>query len=136
MTMYIELTIVCKQFTISTYHVISNHCEYNFTHTIILLYQPIHTEKHNSTSWTYFIAAAFVFVMTLTLFLNYPGYFNLFDRYQSKSLIHTSKIFVGREQEKSQLMTLLDFRSGSTDIRIVNIVGSPGFGKSTLAIHV
>ena len=34
-----------------------------------------------------------------------------------------------------QLMDLLDFSSDS-DVRIVNIVGSPGFGKSTLAVHV
>ncbi len=35
----------------------------------------------------------------------------------------------------SHLINLLDFRS-DTDVRIVNIVGSPGFGKSTLAIRV
>ena len=35
----------------------------------------------------------------------------------------------------SKLMDLLDF-SSDTDVRIVNIVGSPGFGKSTLAVHV
>ena len=35
----------------------------------------------------------------------------------------------------SHLINLLDFRS-DTDVRIVNIVGSPGFGKSTLAIHI
>ena len=42
---------------------------------------------------------------------------------------------MGREQEMLQLMDLLDF-SSDTDVRIVNIVGSPGFGKSTLAVHV
>ena len=93
-------------------------------------------EEHNNY-WTVFIIAAAVSLVLLTLifFVKYPGAFNFFDQYQSKSLIHPSKIFVGREQEMSKLMDMLDFRSDA-DVRIVNIVGSPGFGKSTLAVHV
>ncbi len=101
---------------------------------IIELHQS--AEEHNNY-WTILIILATVSLVLLTLifFVKYPGAFNCFDRYQSKSLIHPSKIFVGREQEMLQLIDLLDF-SSDTDIRIVNIVGSPGFGKSTLAIHV
>ncbi len=101
---------------------------------IIIIHQP--AEEH-SDYWTVIIIAATVSLVLLTLifFVKHPGAFNFFDRYQSKSLIHPSKIFVGREQEMSKLMDLLDFGS-DTDIRIVNIVGSPGFGKSTLAIHI
>ena len=65
----------------------------------------------------------------------HPGVFNFFDQYQSNSLPCPSKVFVGREQEMSKLKSLLDFYS-DTDTRIVNLVGSPGFGKSTLAIHL
>ena len=52
----------------------------------------------------------------------------------SKSLPYPSKNFVGREKEMKKVSKLLDF--GNSEIRIVNIYGSPGFGKSTLAIHV
>ena len=52
----------------------------------------------------------------------------------SKSLPYLSKNFVGREKELKEVSKLLDFRN--SDTRIINIYGSPGFGKSTLAIHV
>ena len=52
----------------------------------------------------------------------------------SKSLPYLSQNFVGREKEMEEVSNLLDF--GNSDVRIVNIYGSPGFGKSTLAIHV
>ena len=83
------------------------------------------------------MAAGAIVVMILLLFLyiHHPGVFNFYDHYQSSSLPYPSKIFVGREQEMSKLTSLLDFASDA-DIRIVNIVGSPGFGKSTLAIHL
>ena len=52
----------------------------------------------------------------------------------SKSLPYLSQKFFGHEKEMKEVTGLLDFRD--SDIRIVNIYGSPGFGKSTLAIHV
>ena len=52
----------------------------------------------------------------------------------SKSLPYLSQNFFGREKEMKEVSRLLDFRD--SDVRIVNIYGSPGFGKSTLAIHV
>lgn len=51
----------------------------------------------------------------------------------SRSLPYLSENFVGREKDMEELSKLLDF--GNKDVRTVNIYGSPGFGKSTLAIH-
>ena len=52
----------------------------------------------------------------------------------SKTLPHISKNFVGRENEIQELLTRVNFEF--TEIRIISIVGSPGFGKSTLAIQL
>lgn len=41
---------------------------------------------------------------------------------------------MGREKEMEEMMKFVNFRN--PDTRVVNIVGSPGFGKSTLAINV
>ena len=57
-----------------------------------------------------------------------------FNLQHSKSLPYPSENFVGRDQEIQELLDLLNYEQ--SDIRIVNIIGSPGFGKSTLAIHV
>ena len=60
-----------------------------------------------------------------------------FNLYHSKTLPYISKNFVGREEEVKKVMRIIDFRNNSeSDIRIVNIIGPPGFGKSTLAIHI
>ena len=40
------------------------------------------------------------------------------------------QVFVGREEELNQIMSNL-----TSSIRIISITGSPGFGKSSLAIH-
>ena len=52
----------------------------------------------------------------------------------SKTLPHISDNFVGREDEMQVLLAQVNFEI--TEIRIINIVGSPGFGKSTLAIQL
>ena len=49
----------------------------------------------------------------------------------SSTLPYPSDHFFGREEEVNYVIGLLD-----NDTSIVNIFGSPGFGKSTLAIHV
>ena len=54
----------------------------------------------------------------------------------SKTLPYGPENFAGRENELGELIKLIDFSSNPNDFRIVNIIGSPGFGKSTLAIHV
>ena len=53
---------------------------------------------------------------------------------RSRSLPHPIPNFVGREEEVGKLLKALQYESDSP--RIVSITGSPGFGKSTLAIHV
>ncbi len=55
-------------------------------------------------------------------------------RILSTTIPHTSENFVGREDEMIELLARVNFEF--TEIRIVNIVGSPGFGKSTLAIQL
>ncbi len=52
----------------------------------------------------------------------------------SKTIPHTSENFVGREDEIQELLARVNFEF--TEMRIINIVGSPGFGKSTLAIQL
>ena len=52
----------------------------------------------------------------------------------SKTLPHISDNFVGREDEMQVLLERAKFEL--SEIRIINIVGSPGFGKSTLAIQL
>ena len=55
--------------------------------------------------------------------------------HHSKSLPFLSEnAFVGREREMEMLMQQIDFSNQST--RIINLFGPPGFGKSTLAIHI
>ena len=55
--------------------------------------------------------------------------------HHSKSLPFLSEnAFVGRERAMETLMQQIDFSNHS--IRIINLFGPPGFGKSTLAIHV
>ena len=58
--------------------------------------------------------------------------FKLF--HQSKTLPYLSTNFVGRDKEVSEILAIVNFTR--TDTRIVNIVGSPGFGKSTIAKQI
>ena len=69
------------------------------------------------------------------LYFCWPSLTYKFNLHHSKSLPYLSKNFVGREKEMKEIINLVDF-TNSSDIRVVNIIGSPGFGKSTLAIHV
>ena len=52
----------------------------------------------------------------------------------SHSLPNYVPHFLGRDKEVKDLVRLLD--PDNTDVRTVSIVGPPGFGKSSLAIHV
>ena len=82
-------------------------------------------------------AISLVLVATLIcsmLYICWPKIMYSFNLLHSKSLPYLSRNFVGREKEMKEVSQLLDFKN--SDIRIVNIYGSPGFGKSTLAIHV
>ena len=53
---------------------------------------------------------------------------NLYD----SNLPHVSNKFVGREKELEDILSSLDFNNVT---RLVTIVGSPGFGKSALALQ-
>ena len=53
---------------------------------------------------------------------------------QSRSLPYPPETFVGRERELNELVESLSF--SHHEHRVVNIVGPPGIGKTTLAIHV
>ena len=55
-------------------------------------------------------------------------------RAQSKTIPFLSMNFVGREDALRDLMARVNF--DSTETRIIGITGSPGFGKSTLAIQL
>lgn len=69
------------------------------------------------------MCAIAIYIYYPTILYNINGY--------SSSLPYPSDHFVGREKEVSDVIRLLDDK-----ISIVDIYGSPGFGKSTLAIHV
>ena len=84
----------------------------------------------------YIISAIILFSLLgiLVLYLAWPSIMYKFNLYHSKSLPYLGESFVGREREMQEVVNLVDF--SNSDVRIVNIIGSPGFGKSTLAIHV
>lgn len=68
--------------------------------------------------------------------LKYPAIIYFIYKADSKSLPYISHIhFVGREKETTKILEYLDYGLPESK-RIVNIYGSPGFGKSTLAIHI
>ena len=68
------------------------------------------------------IAIAYIMSPTLSYYVH---------KSNSYSLPRLSDHFVGREEEVSDIVQILE-----SEIRIVNIYGSPGFGKSTLSVHV
>jgi len=68
------------------------------------------------------------------LYMLYTTLLYYFHLHHSKSLPYPSKNFVGREADMKAIVQRVNF--DVLDTRIINIVGSPGFGKSTVAIHV
>ena len=79
------------------------------------------------------VAATIVLLTVLLLSYFWSTIMYNFNLYHSKSLPY-SESFVGREREMEEMMKFVNLRNCS--VRIVNIIGSPGFGKSTLAINV
>ena len=79
------------------------------------------------------MGTAIVLLVVFLLRYFWPTIMYNFNLYHSKSLPY-SDVFMGREKEMEEMMQFVNFRN--PDTRIVNIVGSPGFGKSTLAINV
>ena len=71
------------------------------------------------------LVIAMILLVTACVFM-YP------QVYTPNMLPVREEVFVGRESEVEELMDWIEYSTVST----INIVGSPGFGKSTLAIHV
>ena len=78
----------------------------------------------------------FILVSTLAVLLLYGKSDLVYSLklHHSKTLPYPTSKFVGRTDEMEELDRLLDINN--RDVRTVSIVGSPGFGKSTLAIQV
>ena len=53
---------------------------------------------------------------------------------ESNLLPDSTSLFLGREKEVSELVSLLDLQSD--DMRLVNIMGPTGIGKSAVAVEV
>ena len=81
-------------------------------------------------------------MLIVFVFVAQAPYFRLFISYfchrqnwvlYSPSLLDHVLHFSGREKEISDIVHWLD--PHNTDVRVVSIVGPPGFGKSSLAIY-
>ena len=59
-----------------------------------------------------------------------------YQPYKSKSLPCSIQSFVGREKEVHNITSLFKNEASVSRVQHVSIVGPPGFGKSTLAIHI
>lgn len=76
-----------------------------------------------------------VAILLSLYFIGWPTLIYKFNLdFHSKTLPYSTPHFFGREKELANITNLLSFHN--SDIRIVCIIGSPGFGKFTLAIHV
>ena len=73
--------------------------------------------------------------MSVLILYNLDGIIHTFKvQRQSRTLPYLSKNFVGRENELQDMIKTMNF--SSDEVRVLNIIGPPGFGKSTLAIHL
>lgn len=99
------------------------------------IYPNIHPNIHTCMKdwWWYIVRGLFLLLIISLLYIYWPVNIYALNLYLSKTLPYISENFVGREQDMKEIKRLIDFKSN--DIRIVNIIGPPGFGKSTLAIH-
>lgn len=82
--------------------------------------------------WITSLLFAIIFIALCSWYFHTIVYY--IHKANANTLPYLSGDFVGREDELNSVVDLLGF--GKTDQKIVNIYGSPGFGKSTLAIHV
>ena len=101
-----------------------------------MIYNFLAEESSTTEVWRLkVIVPAFVFVIIAVVASMLYTY--LYTSPTSASLASLPALatrFVGRQQEVRDLLELLEYTADSP--RIVSITGSPGFGKSTLAIHV
>ena len=93
--------------------------------------------KHRFNNLHFCLLSLMIAILGLALvYYFFPTIMYRLNLYHSKTLPYGPENFAGRENELGELIKLIDFSSNPNDFRIVNIIGSPGFGKSTLAIHV
>lgn len=88
--------------------------------------------------WPFRLSLALFIVVFVCLVYFWPTlvYEVNFHCYSKTLRDYPSKNFFGRDKDIKEVTELIDFHNPYQDIRIINIIGSPGFGKSTLAIHV
>ena len=90
-----------------------------------------------NSKWVRAVVGVLVVLVIVSL-LFYLLYWNLPPRPIQvripKSLPYPIHTFVGREEDMKAVIQQLDFIN--SDSRIISIIGPPGFGKSTLAIHI
>ena len=84
-------------------------------------------------AWNPWLWTLLTATVVCTIFLGKSDLTYWFNLDHSKTLPYPITNFVGRTAEMEDLNHLMD--ANNQDIRIVSIVGSPGFGKSTLAIQ-
>ena len=89
-------------------------------------------------SWTWTRRNTIIVILTIIalstgVYCNFPALRYYFRLYHSRTLPYPSKTFVGRSHEMQEIVDKIDFLN--SEIRILNIVGLLGIGKSTLAIH-
>ena len=75
-----------------------------------------------------------VFTLASIAFVLLASVLSMYASVPVNTLPYYSHDIVGRENEISELKSLLQHNSGAP--KIVSITGGPGFGKSTLAITV
>ena len=89
------------------------------------------THTHTHKDWWCYLFSVVLIILTIVSFFYWS---TLTNAYHPKTLPHISENFVGRKEDINEIIKLINFKK--SDLRIINIIGPPGFGKSTLAIHV
>lgn len=75
-------------------------------------------------------------LLLLCLYCLWPTFVYYFTLSHSSMLPDQCENFHGRERDIETLTDLIKFDNPGYNIRVVNIIGSPGFGKSCLAIEL
>ena len=111
-----------------------NEC-YNYLHVVIFFFSAV-KQKSISTSIVVFVVSVVIAVLFGSYLLYVDDIRKLCSGIAYRLNFYESNLprvnFVGREKELEDILTSLDFNNVT---RLVTIVGSPGFGKSALAVQ-
>lgn len=119
----------------STYYFPGNNITVRILHVMCLFYQCTLHMCAGCKRVLWCLIALVSLIVCVLCYCYWPTISYTVYLHHSKSLPFLSEnAFVGREREMETLMQQIDFSNHST--RIINLFGPPGFGKSTLAIHV